>query len=451
MTFCCYCDETNNSLVRLEDAATVKCKTCPLIMHTKCYVAAHTSRNLVCDPADADAVKCLTHDTTRWEHDRMQTVRLSYLLQQRADFVAGVMLAADTRKGKGLECVPLKLDLKMLGTIARMPLSSVLSSTSIADGGFVQRNVSITASSAVEQSMRKDGFDPLIGTIAVVEIPWTAEEVAELKGLNLLPPAWEPPSSTLADLCPEKLQAIVGSWQVDATNEEFQFDRRRFAVIDGNNRLAAILNIIADDPRFMDNVSLNAHLVRVNVADCLMVQLASMYCNRLGSKRIADTLADEVCQWQLLLDAYCRFNPSNSWQTGNVVVAQVVVWIKASIADIAELLPPTVKVGGEKATSVDDLNEDSLTRKVRLATKLPPAFVKWLQGHYAQIKSEDRAETYGEKHTFIAHFLKMNMLHETGAPDLVDFLLWRAETLTNFDRLRLSAKSTWSAPRLLLA
>ena len=61
MTFCCYCDETNNSLVRLEDAATVKCKTCPLIMHTKCYVAAHTSRNLVCDPADADAVKCLTH------------------------------------------------------------------------------------------------------------------------------------------------------------------------------------------------------------------------------------------------------------------------------------------------------------------------------------------------------------------------------------------------------
>ena len=451
MTTCCYCAETNNSLVLLEEAATVECKICKHCMHTKCYVVAHTSRTLVCNPADADAVKCLTHDTARWEHDQVHEVRVRYLLQQRADFVAGVMLAADTQKGKGLECVPLKLDLKMLGTIARMPLSSVLSSSSIAAGGFVQRNVSVTASSVVEQSMRKDGFDPLIGTIAVVEIPWTAEEVAELKGLNLLPAEWEPPSSTLADLCPEKLQAIVGSWQVDATNEEFQFDRRRFAVIDGNNRLAAILNILADDPTFMENVSLNAHLVRVDVADCLMVQLASMYCNRLGAKRIADTLADEVCQWQLLLDAYCRFNPANNWTTGNIVVAQVVMWIKASIADIAELLPPTVKVGGEKATSVDELNEDSLLRKVRLAAKLPQAFVKWLQGHYAQIKSEDRAETYGEKATFNAHFLKMNMLHEVGAPELVDFLLWRAQSLTTFDRLRVSAKSTWSAPRLLLA
>ena len=273
----------------------------------------------------------------------------------------------------------------------------------------------------------------------------------ELKGLNLLPPAWEPPSTTLAELCPRNLRAIVGSWQVDASIADFEFDRRRFALIDGNNRLAAILNILAENPTFMANVSLNAHLVRVNVADCLMVQLASMYCNRLGAKRIADTLADEVCQWQLLLDAYCRFNPANNWTTGNIVVAQVVVWIKASIADIAELLPPTVKVGGEKAAGVDDLNEDSLTRKVRLATKLPPAFVKWLQGHYAQIKSEDRAETYGEKATFNAHFMKMNMLHEVGAPDLVDFLLWRAQSLTTFDRLRLSAKSGWSIPRLLLA
>ena len=180
MTTCCYCD-ANNSLVLLEDAATVECKTCRVKMHTKCYIVAHTSRTLVCNPADDDAVKCLTHDTALTAQDTVQTVRLGYLLQQRADFVAGVMLAADTQKGKGLECVPLKLDLKMLGTIARMPLSSVLSSTSIADGGFVQRNVSVTASSAVEQSMRKEGFDPLVGTIAVVEIPWTGPEVGELK------------------------------------------------------------------------------------------------------------------------------------------------------------------------------------------------------------------------------------------------------------------------------
>ena len=157
-----------------------------------------------------------------------------------------------------------------------------------------------------------------------------------------------------------------------------------------------------------------------------------------------------MCQWQLILDAYCRFNPEYNWKTGNVGVSSVVKWIKASIADIAGLLPPTVKKG-DKANGVDDLNEDSLTRKVRLATKLPPAFVKWLQTHYAQIKSEDRLETYGEKATFTAHFLKMNMLHETGAPDLVEVLCWRVQVLANFDRLRLSAKSTWSEPRLVLS
>jgi len=299
--------------------------------------------------------------------------------------------------------------------------------------------------------MRKESFNPQQGTITVVEIDWEEAEVKELQGLSLLPADFLLPTLPLVAMCPDEIRAIKGAWQLDAGDPKWEMHKRRFAVIDGNNRVAAILNILADDPRFMDNVSLNAHLVRVNVADCLMVQLASMYCNRLGAKRIADTLADEVCQWQLLLDAYCRFNPSNNWTTGNIVVAHVVVWIKASIADIAELLPPTVKVGGEKATSVDELNEDSLLRKVRLAAKLPLAFVKWLQGHYAQIKSEDRAETYGEKATFNAHFLKMNMLHEVGAPELVDFLLWRAQSLTTFDRLRVSAKSTWSIPRLLLA
>ena len=172
--------------------------------------------------------------------------------------MASEVLEAAKQTGQGLSCVPLKLQMTMLGNIARMSLKSVLSSTSIADGGFVQRNVSINHTSAVEKSMRKDGYDPLIGTIAVVEIPMTAEEVTELKGLSLLPPAREPPSVTLDTLCPGNIRAIVGSWQVDASNADFEFDRRRFAVIDGNNRIAAITNILADNPKFMENVSLNA-------------------------------------------------------------------------------------------------------------------------------------------------------------------------------------------------
>ena len=153
MTTCCYCAETNNSLVLLEEAATVECKTCKLKMHTKCYIVAHTSRILVCNPADAEAVRCATHDTALTAHDQVQTVRLGYLIQQRAHFVAGAMLEAAKQKGKGLACVPLKLNMKMLVNIARMSLKSVLSSTSIADGGFVQRNVSVNHTSAVEKSM----------------------------------------------------------------------------------------------------------------------------------------------------------------------------------------------------------------------------------------------------------------------------------------------------------
>ena len=81
MTACCYCAETNNSLVLLEEAATVECKTCKLKMHTKCYIVAHTSRTLVCNPADAEAVRCATHDTALTAHDQVQ-------------------------QGKGVDCVP---------------------------------------------------------------------------------------------------------------------------------------------------------------------------------------------------------------------------------------------------------------------------------------------------------------------------------------------------------
>ena len=199
----------------------------------------------------------------------------------------------------------------------------------------------------------------------------------------------------------------------------------------------------------MDGVSLNANLVEVAIEDSLMVQLASMYCNRIGGTRIADTLADEASQWQLILDAYCKFNPQHNWRKGSIVIAQVVKWIKASVADIAELLPASVKKG-VPANGAEDLKEEALTRKVRLACKLPPDFVKWLQEYYAQMKSEQREESYGETHTYNAHFLNMNSLHEAGAPDLVEFLSWHVKVLDQFNGLKASALSTWSEPKKLI-
>jgi hypothetical protein len=297
--------------------------------------------------------------------------------------------------------------------------------------------------------MRKIGFDPLVGTIALVEIPWTAAEVSTLKGQNLMEEGWEPPMP-LIDLCPTDLKTIAGAWQLDATDSQWAFAKRRFAIIDGNNRITAIINTLADMPDFMANVSLNAFLVEVAIEDSLMVQLASMYCNRMGGKRISDTLADEVSQWQLILDAYCSLNPPEDWRKVPVAVATVVKWIKASVADIADLLPDSVKKG-LPGKGAEDLKDCALTARVRLATKLPPYRVKWLQEYYIQVTGEKREETYGEQHSFCAHFLKMNSIYEEGAPDLIEFLQWRVKVLDQFAALKLSAQCTWSEPKKILA
>ena len=68
--------------------------------------------------------------------------------------------------------------------------------------------------------MRNDGFDPLVGTIVLVEIPWTYEEVKELKGQNLLAQDWEPPKP-LIDVCPAELKLIAGAWQLDAMDPQW--------------------------------------------------------------------------------------------------------------------------------------------------------------------------------------------------------------------------------------
>ena len=74
-----------------------------------------------------------------------------------------------------------------------------------------------------------------------------------------------------------------------------------------------------------------------------------------------------------------------------------------------------------------------------------------MQEHYTKLKSDGREETYGEKHTFNTHYLKMNMLHEEGAPDLKAFLDWHVAVLDQFYALKLTANATWSAPKQAIA
>ena len=42
--------------------------------------------------------------------------------------------------------------------------------------------------------MSKHGYDPLAGNIALVEIPWSDDEIAELTKKGLLTNDWKPPT-----------------------------------------------------------------------------------------------------------------------------------------------------------------------------------------------------------------------------------------------------------------
>ena len=185
---CCYCLEYGNFFTPLGDK-TLVCQLpgpCSNRMHLKCFTIANTTRNIVCNTNDVKTIRSKTHDTEVRKHDQIQQIRINFMLQQREAFIAKENTARGKKTETGLELTPLKLKLRMVGTIARVPLPCVLSSAAIDEGGFVQRGISRKIASEVEDSMRKIGFDPLVGTIALVEIPWTAAEVSTLKGQNLM-------------------------------------------------------------------------------------------------------------------------------------------------------------------------------------------------------------------------------------------------------------------------
>ena len=449
---CSFCNEFNNGVPASEEGTLVcSAAACTNKMHHKCYVVTHVKRTLVCTPTEPNTILCRQHNKGVREHDEVQQIRLRFLTDKRDRFIAAEKAAIATNRDL-TDTVPVSLKMDTVGTIAQMPLSCVMSSTSISDGGFVQRNISQQACSVVERSMREVGFNPQQGTITVVEIDWEDAEVKELKGLSLLPADFVPPSMPLVDMCPPAIRAIKGAWQLDAGDPKWEMHKRRFAVIDGNNRIASIVNILADEPKFMEGVSLNAHLVQVPVEDGLMVQLTSMHCNKVGGERINDTLADEIGQWQLILDLYCKFNPKYNWEEGKLIVTEVVAWIGTKIADIGGLLPPSIiKSNVAVVKTGEDLIGSALLRKVRLACKLPRKFVKWLQDYFAQMKGEERPESYGEQNTYCHHFLKMNFLDEPGAPELIPFLQWRVKMLDVYSKVKVSAWSTWSCPKQLLS
>ena len=70
--------------------------------------------------------------------------------------------------------------LRVLAFISDMNMRNLLTSTPVNEGGFAQRNVASEQASQVEQLMRENSYNILAGNLAVVEIPYTDDEVKDL-------------------------------------------------------------------------------------------------------------------------------------------------------------------------------------------------------------------------------------------------------------------------------
>ena len=114
------------------------------------------------------------------------------------------------------------------------------------EGGFAQRNVASQQASQVEQLMRKNSYDILAGNLAVVEIPYTDAEIKELQDAKLLSKDFVAPKR-LVDF-EEAKDVEDGSWMISFKDPTYQMNLRRFAIIDGNNRIIALVRITAEDP-----------------------------------------------------------------------------------------------------------------------------------------------------------------------------------------------------------
>ena len=157
-----------------------------------------------------------------------------------------------------------------------MPLAKLNASIPVNKGGFAQRHVATHSKSTVEEAIRKDGYSHIFGTIAVVEIPRSQAEVADVY-----------PKKTLLQMLQAQPETSAGDFMlVIATDPSYQMELRRFAIIDGNNRVMALVKLTSEFKGTATTFpqTLTCWLVDVEINDPLAVQIASMKCNALGTK-----------------------------------------------------------------------------------------------------------------------------------------------------------------------
>ena len=92
-----------------------------------------------------------------------------------------------------------------------MKMEGLQSSIPVTEGGFAQRNVSSKQASPIEQLIRENGYNTLAGNLALVEIPYSNDEINELKEAKLLPDDFTAPTP-LVRLAPPGSKN--GSWMI---------------------------------------------------------------------------------------------------------------------------------------------------------------------------------------------------------------------------------------------
>ena len=85
--------------------------------------------------------------------------------------------------------------------------------------------------------MRENGYNILAGNLAVVEIPYSDAEVEDLIKAGLVEKDFVPPKRLA--LFDEAKDVKDGSWMIDFKDPKYQMHLRRFAIVDGNNRIIA--------------------------------------------------------------------------------------------------------------------------------------------------------------------------------------------------------------------
>ena len=175
----------------------------------------------------------------------------------------------------------------------------------------------------------------------------------------------------------------AGGWAIDATDPIFRIKDRRFVIIDGNNRIVALVNLTSENPNFLKDASLNTYLVELNLFNPVEVLCASMKCNKLSHAHIANTIFDTVQQFQTLCDVFCKLTSAPCWKTNKLNVSGCVKWLEKDAPQAVRDLIPDDLLEHTKAGR-QGFNAEKVTSKIRLACLLPQAYLLKMQNKCLQ-------------------------------------------------------------------